>query len=103
MAPLVMDWDVKIAGKASRQLKKLPLTVQGVVAVLMRDIQAKGPIVPHWPHFGKISGGADCYHCHLKKGRPAHVAIWQVKDTEVKLVEIRYVGTHEGATYGRIC
>jgi mRNA-degrading endonuclease RelE of RelBE toxin-antitoxin system len=103
MVPLVMVWDVKITGKAARQLKKLPIAIQSVVAALMRDIQAKGPILSHWPHFGKISGRADCCHCHLKSGRPTYVAIWQVSDRGVNLVEILYIGTHEGAAYGRIC
>jgi hypothetical protein len=43
------------------------------------------------------------YHCHIKKGRPTYVVVWQVTDREIKIVEVKYVGTHEGADYRRIC
>jgi len=36
---------------------------------------------------------------HLKKGNPTYVAVWRVTDKTVKLVEIRYAGTHEKAPY----
>jgi hypothetical protein len=31
---------------------------------------------------------------HLKKGHPTYVAVWEVKDYEIKLVEVTYVGEH---------
>ncbi len=39
------------------------------------------------------------HHCHLKKGHPTYVAVWEVTDTDVCLVEVIYVGTHEKALY----
>jgi hypothetical protein len=35
----------------------------------------------------------------LKKGRPTYVAIWEVMDKEIKLIEVIYAGTHEKAPY----
>ncbi|MDR3555637.1 MAG: hypothetical protein P4L55_12845 [Syntrophobacteraceae bacterium] len=39
------------------------------------------------------------HHCHLKKGKPTYVAIWEVRDKNVRIVEIIYAGTHEKAPY----
>jgi hypothetical protein len=35
----------------------------------------------------------------LKKGRPTYVAVWELKDKEICLVEVTYAGTHEKALY----
>ncbi|WP_237707634.1 hypothetical protein [Desulfocurvibacter africanus] len=52
------------------------------------------------PHFGKLKNRpGEVYHCHLNKGRPTYVAVWQVLDKVVCLVEVTYVGTHEKAPY----
>ncbi|MEA3429487.1 MAG: helix-turn-helix transcriptional regulator [Thermodesulfobacteriota bacterium] len=32
-----------------------------------------------------------------KKGRPTYVAVWEVVDKKIRLVEVSYVGTHEKA------
>ncbi len=83
--------------------KENPEDIRASLKFLIKDIQEGGPVVAQWPNFGKITGKDDCYHCHLKKGRPTYVAVWRVADTVIKIVEIRYVGTHEGADYRRIC
>jgi hypothetical protein len=49
-----------------------------------------------------IVGKKDLHHCHLHRGRPCYVAVWKVTDRNVRLMEIRYVGTHENANYRRI-
>ncbi len=36
---------------------------------------------------------------HLKKGRPTYVAIWEVTDKEIRIIEVIYAGTHEKAPY----
>ena len=36
------------------------------------------------------------------KGHPRYVAVWKVADYEIRLMEIRYVGSHENADYQRI-
>ena len=67
------------------------------LVALMRDIEINGPIRGDWPNYSPL--GRDRYHCHIKKGRPTYVAIWEVTDKEVKLVEVIYAGTHEKAPY----
>lgn len=52
----------------------------------------------NWPNYGKL--GENRHHCHLKKGRPTYVAVWEVAETgEIRLIEVTYVGTHERAPY----
>ena len=52
------------------------------------------------PHFGKLKNrSGEVYHCHLNRGRPVYVAVWQVVGRDVRLVEVTYVGNHEGAPY----
>ena len=98
-----MSWEVIFSNRATKQIKRLPQDILASLKFLIKDIQESGPVVAQWPNFGKITGKDECYHCHLKKGRPTYVAVWQVTDRVIKLVEIRYVGTHEGADYRRIC
>ena len=98
-----MSWTVIFSSKAAKQIKRLPEDRRASLKFLIKDIQEGGPVTVQWPNFGKIIGKDDCYHCHLKKGCPTYVALWRVADRAIKLVEIRYVGTHEGADYRRIC
>jgi mRNA-degrading endonuclease RelE of RelBE toxin-antitoxin system len=98
-----MPWTVILSNKATKQAKRLSEDTIACLKFLIKDIQEGGPIIAHWPNFGKISGKTECYHCHIKKGRPTFIAVWQVTDRAIKLVEIRYVGTHEGADYRRVC
>ncbi len=51
----------------------------------------------NWSNYGKL--GRNRHHCHLKKGHPTYVAVWEVKGYEIKLVEVTYVGSHEKAPY----
>ena len=69
------------------------------LSFLVKEIQEYGPVQDKWPNYGK----RDCYHCHLKKGDPTYVAVWRVTESEIKIVEIKYAGTHEGVDYNRIC
>jgi hypothetical protein len=50
-----------------------------------------------WPNYGKLSQIRR--HCHLKKGHPTYVAVWEVRDRQVQIIEVLYVGTHENAPY----
>lgn len=63
----------------------------------MNDIEVDGPVRGDWPNYGKLASGR--HHCHLKKGNPTYVAVWEVRDKKIKLVEVTYVGTHEKAPY----
>ncbi len=92
-----MAWNVIISAKAQKQLAKLPKSVQDSVYLLLRHIQNTGPVQGAWPNYGKLSYTS--HHCHIKKGHPCYVAVWEVVDAKVQLVEVKYVGTHERAPY----
>ena len=92
-------WTVEITGKAQKQKGKLPEDIADALLALWTELKLEGPIQPEWPHFGKLKGRKDEYHCHLNKGRPTYVAVWQVQDKQIRLMEITYVGTHENAPY----
>lgn len=83
--------------KASKQRNELSKRLQDVLDALILEIQALGPVRGSWSNYSKLSDNR--HHCHLKKGQPTYVAVWQVADKSIKLVEIIYVGTHEKAPY----
>ncbi len=92
-------WSVRITKKAEKALGKLPLQVRDVVALLMKDIETHGPVRPDWSHYGALKGEKNKFHCHVKSGRPTYVVCWEVVDKKVRIVEVYYAGTHEGAPY----
>jgi len=92
-----MTWSVTVARRLQKQISRLPQVVRNALVLLIRDIEQYGPVRGGWPNYGSLAGGR--HHCHLKKGRPTYVAVWQILDNRVKLVEITYVGTHEKAPY----
>jgi hypothetical protein len=98
-----MIWKVRLLAKPRRNLTKIPIGVRGAFQILLADLEYSGPIKNNWPHYGKISGRKDCHHCHLHKGRPTYVAVWQVVSQAEKIIEVTYVGTHEKARYDRLC
>lgn len=87
---------------ARKQKDKLPVKVQEVLYQLVREIEVAGPVRGDWPNYSKLS---DCeHHCHLKKGKPAYVAVWRESKGEIRLIEVIYVeviyaGSHEKAPY----
>ena len=95
-------WEVMFTGKARKQKTKLPPNILDALVTLLLDLSRKGPEVAMWPNFGRLQGKRGVYHCHLNKGKPRYVAVWKVTDREIKLIEVRYVGTHENADYRRI-
>ena len=90
-------WVVKLSRRTDRSLDFLPNPVKGALALLIRDIETSGPVRGDWPNYSRL--GQRQHHCHLKKGRPTYVAVWEELDTEIRLVEVTYVGTHEKAPY----
>lgn len=92
-----MTWTVSITDKVKKQVKRLPKRVQAQLVVLIRDIEASGPVRGNWPNYSKLNPGQ--HHCHLKKGKPCYVAVWEERDRTIKLIEVIYVGTHEKAPY----
>lgn len=92
-----MNWNITFHGKARKALPKLPKRVRDILALLLKEIELNGPARGNWPNYGKL--GKDLHHCHLKKGQPTYVAVWQMMDKEIRLIEVIYVGTHEKAPY----
>ena len=92
-----MTWTVTEKRALNKQVRKLPAKVQNLLITLERDMEVNGPIRGDWPNFSALSDNR--YHCHLKKGRPTYVAIWEVMDKEIKMIEVKYAGTHEKAPY----
>ena len=97
-----MTWDVRLITGAIKKLRQLPQGIQEIFQLLLVEIELSGPIRKNWPKFSKLSH-KNCYHCHLRKGRPTHVAVWRISDKESRIVEVTYVGTHERAHYDRLC
>jgi mRNA-degrading endonuclease RelE of RelBE toxin-antitoxin system len=92
-----MVWTVTVSPKARKALAKLPQGIRNALVMLQRDIELHGPVRGNWRNYGKL--GSRRHHCHLKKGRPTYVAVWDEREDHVRLVEVTYVGTHEKAPY----
>jgi mRNA-degrading endonuclease RelE of RelBE toxin-antitoxin system len=92
-----MTWTVKIHSRALKQLGRLPIRVREALVDLIRDIEADGPVRGNWPNYGRLRDNR--HHCHIRKGRPTYVAIWEVTSKEIRLIEVIYAGTHEKAPY----
>ena len=92
-----MPWTVTISKKAAKGCRALPAAVGEALVLLLTDLEELGPVRGDWPNYSKLGPGR--HHCHIKKGRPTYVAVWEEQDGEVKLVEVTYVGTHEKAPY----
>ncbi len=78
-------------------MEKLPERVRERLFALLLEMEQAGPIRGNWPNYGKR--GLRRHHCHIKKGRPTYVAVWEEADGTVRLVEVTSVGTHEKAPY----
>lgn len=96
-----MKWEVNITNKVAKQIRKLPKSVQATLLLLFRDLEMHGPSTSGtWKNYSKLKGlGSDKRHCHLVKGRPTYVCCWEVKDNQLKILEVYYAGTHEKAPY----
>ena len=92
-----MLWTVEVHRRIQRQIAALPLRVQQSLVALLRDIEAAGPVRGNWPNYSTLGRGR--HHCHLKKGHPTYVAVWEVIDRERRIIEVTYVGTHANAPY----
>jgi phage-related protein len=90
-------WQVVLRKKAEKQVNALPQVVRENLYALLRDIEAYGPVRGDWPNYGKLGSGR--HHCHIKRGRPVYVAVWEETEKAIRLVEVTYVGTHEKAPY----
>ena len=88
---------MKIMRRALKQVDRLPVKVRESLADLIRDMEFHGPVRGNWPNYGRISENR--HHCHIKKGQPTYVTIWEVTNKRIKLIVVTYAGTHEKAPY----
>jgi mRNA-degrading endonuclease RelE of RelBE toxin-antitoxin system len=92
-----MGWTVRFTKKASKQTRALPEPIQHRLQALVQDLSTSGPVRGNWKNYGKLSRTE--HHCHIKSGRPTYVVCWEVIEHEIHVMEVYYVGTHEGAPY----
>lgn len=92
-----MQWTVTIHKKIQKQIAVLPERARKSFALLMKEIEIYGPVRGNWPNYSAIGGNR--HHCHIKKGNPVYVAVWEVIDKKVRMIEVIYAGTHEKAPY----
>lgn len=92
-----MNWRVEIHNQVIKQLPKLPAKIIDRLEILIAEIEVSGPVRGNWQNYSKLS--ANKHHCHIKKGNPTYVAVWEEIDKNIQLVEVKYVGTHEKAPY----
>lgn len=97
----LVAWSVIIPSRVAKQIRKTPKSVSAAIELLIYSLAESGPVRREWPHYGKITGWPKCHHCHIQRGRPTYVAVW--RETGPQEIEVTYVGTHEGAVYGRLC
>ena len=96
------NWQVEINRKTIKQLRKLDDSIVAVFRLLVNDLERNGPIPGRgWHNYSKLktSKSTDKRHCHLIKGNPTYVYCWEVKDKQIRIIEVYYVGTHEKAPY----
>ncbi len=92
-----MTWRVTLSKKLLKQIGRLPKNVKARLYYLLAELEHSGPVRGAWPNYGKLS--KTLHHCHFKPGNPCYVAVWEVIDNEIRLIEVKYVGTHENAPY----
>ena len=92
-----MSWTVNITRKTSKAISKLPKGIQKTLFALFLEIEKDGPIRGNWANYSKLSSVR--HHCHVKKGNPTYIAVWEVVNKQIRIVEVTYAGTHEKAPY----
>ena len=71
----LMKWTVKYSKRAAKQSEKLPKKVLEILDVLVAEIELSGLVRGNWPNYSKLGGML--HHCHIKKGHPMYVAVWE--------------------------
>ena len=94
---VLMTWVVENSKKVAKAMQRLPKSIVCALVLLERELEICGPVRGNWSNYSKLGGGR--HHCHLRKGKPTYVAVWLEVRGKVKVIEVTYVGTHEGAPY----
>jgi hypothetical protein len=93
-------WTVSLSKDADKGKHALPEKLQAVLLALIAEIVKLGPVRGNWPNYSALDKKKFKHHCHLKKkGKPTYVVVWEVRNKQVKIIEVIYVGTHENAPY----
>lgn len=101
-----MPWEVVLHSRVQKALdnlskalsKKLFEKIESAFKLLFGELESFGPVRGTWPNYSKLDNNR--HHCHLKKGKPTYVAVWNDLSTDTcKKIEVEYVGTHEKAPY----
>jgi len=83
------------ASESAKGPAQTPGADSDVFALLVKDMRIFGPVRGDWANYGKLGNGR--HHCHIKKGHPTYIAVWQEVDDTIQLIEVTFVGTHEKA------
>jgi mRNA-degrading endonuclease RelE of RelBE toxin-antitoxin system len=86
-------FNVLIKKKVLKDISKIPVHIQEKLAVLVDNLQEKGPVQTEWPNYSRI--GKDKYHCYLAR---KWVACWYHEDQSL-VIEVYYAGSRENAPY----
>jgi hypothetical protein len=88
-----MKFEVIWKRKIGKQVLVMPEAEQKKFALLVKDLENKGPIQKEWRNFSDL--GKNKYNCHLS----FHwVACWYCEKNSI-VVEVSYAGSREKAPY----
>lgn len=54
VSPVSASWIVEFTSAAKKQKNKLPEKVQAALALLISELENRGPIRKDWPHFSPL-------------------------------------------------
>jgi len=86
-------YSVTIKNRVLKRIKSMPDHIQKLLALLVDDIEASGPIRSDWQNYSKIGGIS--HHCHLSY---KWVACWTCEKDSIN-IEVYYAGSRENAPY----
>lgn len=94
------DWTVFLSKKVEKQSSRLPEDIFLALATLRMELKLEDPVQPEWQNYSKLKGKrGEYYHCHLNKGHPRYVAVWQVIDNIIQVIEVVFAGPHGSVNY----
>lgn len=85
---------MNVSKKAAKRVRKLPRPVLELFEALLLDLSKIGPVQHEWPNYSKLTHGQ--FHCHLNY---SFVAVWEVVDDKIRILEVTYAGSREDAPY----
>jgi len=92
-----MAWKIGVSKKVNKAVNRLPEKIIQRLKTLLEEIEKDGPVRGNWLNYSRLSNNR--HHCHLKKGYPTYIVVWEEISGTIQLIEVIYVGTHEKAPY----